>query len=199
MDHRSETRPMGQAIQIDEARIRNHPDEMVRGTVAAGRGRRDRGGLPGDPRHLRGRQGGQAGLVGVSAPPGRPRACGRRADHLGRLPRPRGECRRIPARDRLTALCRAFLPQRLQPRATGQGPRGQPHAEGDPCPGEPGCRRRESQGHRQRPCRGDAHLLRLTGQPLDQAENQRPAGARHARDPAAHPRGRRLSRTASPA
>ena len=33
MDDKSETRPMGQVIQIDEARIRDHLGEMVRGTV----------------------------------------------------------------------------------------------------------------------------------------------------------------------
>ena len=33
MDEKPETRPMGQVIQIDEARIRDHLGEMVRGTV----------------------------------------------------------------------------------------------------------------------------------------------------------------------
>jgi len=33
MDDRTESRPMGQVIQIDEARIRDHLGEMVRGTV----------------------------------------------------------------------------------------------------------------------------------------------------------------------
>jgi len=33
MDEKTETRPMGQVIQIDEARIRDHLGEMVRGTV----------------------------------------------------------------------------------------------------------------------------------------------------------------------
>jgi hypothetical protein len=33
MDDKAESRPMGQVIQIDEARIRDHLGEMVRGTV----------------------------------------------------------------------------------------------------------------------------------------------------------------------
>ncbi len=33
MDDTTESRPMGQVIQIDEARIRDHLGEMVRGTV----------------------------------------------------------------------------------------------------------------------------------------------------------------------
>jgi len=33
MDDKMEQRPMGQVIQIDEARIRDHLGEMVRGTV----------------------------------------------------------------------------------------------------------------------------------------------------------------------
>ena len=33
MDEKPETNPMGQVIQIDEARIRDHLGEMVRGTV----------------------------------------------------------------------------------------------------------------------------------------------------------------------
>ena len=36
MDEKPETKPMGQVIQIDEARIRDHLGEMVRGTVDAG-------------------------------------------------------------------------------------------------------------------------------------------------------------------
>jgi hypothetical protein len=33
MDEKPETKPMGQVIKIDEARIRDHLGEMVRGTV----------------------------------------------------------------------------------------------------------------------------------------------------------------------
>lgn len=33
MDEMPEARPMGQVIQIDEARIRDHLSKMVRGTV----------------------------------------------------------------------------------------------------------------------------------------------------------------------
>ena len=33
MDEKAETKSMGQVIQIDEARIRDHLSEMVRGTV----------------------------------------------------------------------------------------------------------------------------------------------------------------------
>ena len=36
MDEKPETKPMGQVIQIDEARIRDHLGEMVRGTVRGG-------------------------------------------------------------------------------------------------------------------------------------------------------------------
>jgi hypothetical protein len=31
MDEKAETKPMGQVIQIDEARIRDHLGEMIRG------------------------------------------------------------------------------------------------------------------------------------------------------------------------
>ena len=90
---------------------------------------------------------------------------------------------RVPARRPLAALRGAFLPQRLQPRAGDQGPRGQPHAQGDPCPGDPGDRRGQGLGGRRRappPAYGarggarrrarprDADLLRLPGLPLDQ-------------------------------
>ena len=47
--------------------------------------------------HLRRRQGGQVWLVGVPAPPGRPRPCRRAAHHLRRLPRLDGECFGISA------------------------------------------------------------------------------------------------------
>ena len=87
--------------------------------------------------HLRGRQGGQIRLVGVSASPGRPRPQGRAADHFRCLPRPDGERRRVPARSSLAALHGAFLPECLQPRAGDQSPRGEPYAQGHPCPGEP--------------------------------------------------------------
>jgi len=33
MDEKTEQKPMGQVIQIDDARIRDHLGEMVRGTV----------------------------------------------------------------------------------------------------------------------------------------------------------------------
>jgi putative transposase len=45
--------------------------------------------------------------------PGGPRAQGRGADRLGRLPRPRRERRGVPAGRPLAALRRAFLPQRM--------------------------------------------------------------------------------------
>ena len=50
-----------------------------------------------DSWHLRRRQGGQVWLVGVPAPPGRPRPCRRAAHHLRRLPRLNGECFGISA------------------------------------------------------------------------------------------------------
>ena len=151
--------------------------------LAAGGDRGECRGFPRDPRHLRGRQGGQVRLVGVPPPPRGPRAEGRRADHLGRLQRPGREHRRVPAGRPLAALRGAFLPQRLQPRAGDQGPRGQPHAQGDPRPGDQGNRRGQGLGGRRRapppaygarcgPRRrarlGDPDLLRLPGLPLDQ-------------------------------
>ena len=48
----------------------------------------------------------------------------------------------------LAALHGAFLPEHLQPRAGDQGPRGEPYAQGHPCPGEP--RRGRPQGPRDR-------------------------------------------------
>jgi putative transposase len=42
----------------------------------------------------------------------------------------------------MAALHGAFLSERFQPRAGDQGSRGEPYAQGDPCPGEP--RRRQS-------------------------------------------------------
>ncbi|WP_281032652.1 hypothetical protein [Phyllobacterium salinisoli] len=52
-------------------------------------------------------------LVGVSAPPGRPRSERRAADHLGCLPRLGRKHRRLSARGALAALHGAFLPQRV--------------------------------------------------------------------------------------
>ena len=87
--------------------------------------------------HLRRRQGGQVWLVGVPAPPGRPRPQRRAAHHLRRLPRLDGECRGISARRSVAALHGSFLSERLQPCAGNQGPRGEPHAQSHSCPGEP--------------------------------------------------------------
>ena len=87
--------------------------------------------------HLRRCQGGQVGLVGVPAAPDRSRAQGRAADHFRCLPRPDGERCRLSAGRAMAALHGAFLPQRFQPRAGDQGSRGEPHAQGHPCPGEP--------------------------------------------------------------
>ena len=50
----------------------------------------------------------------------------------------------------VATLRRTFLPQRLQPCAGEQGPRGQPHAQGDPRPGDPGNRRGQGLGGRGR-------------------------------------------------
>ena len=58
--------------------------------------------------HLRRRQGGQVGLVGVPAAPGRSWAQGRAAHHLRRLPRPDGERRRVSAGRTMAALHGAF-------------------------------------------------------------------------------------------
>jgi hypothetical protein len=54
-----------------------------------------------------------------------------------RLPRADGERRRVSAGRTMAALHGSFLPRCLQPRAGDQGSRGEPHAQGHPCPGEP--------------------------------------------------------------
>src|SRR6202045_2015748 len=84
-----------------------------------------------------GRQGGQVRVVGIPAPPRRPRPQRRAADHLRRLPRLDGECRGVSARRSVAALHGSFLSERLQPCAGHQGPRGEPHAQSHSCPGEP--------------------------------------------------------------
>src|SRR5258708_37058019 len=120
---------MGQVIQIDEARIRDHLGEMVRGTVeetlnALLDAEADR--LCGAGRYERsqGRQDTRAGSY-------------ERSLHTvagGALPTLRG----------------AFLSQRLQPRPFNQGSRSEPHAQGHSCPGEPRGRRQEDPGTRPR-------------------------------------------------
>ena len=54
-----------------------------------------------------------------------------------RLQRPCRERRGFPAGGALPTLHGAFLPQRFQPRSVDQGSRGEPHAQGHSCPGEP--------------------------------------------------------------
>ena len=76
-------------------------------------------------------------MVGIPAPPRRPRPQRRAADHLRRLPRLDGECRGVSARRSVAALHGSFLSERLQPCAGHQGPRGEPHAQSHSCPGEP--------------------------------------------------------------
>ena len=81
----------------------------------------------------------------------------------------------------------AFLSERLQPRADDQGPRGEPYAQGHPCPGEPGrgrpkgacdrrrltCRQNEHGGRSGRAQRiRNADLLRLPGHPLAEDPHQ---------------------------
>ena len=122
----------------DEAQLGRRSSECL---PAGGKCRQFRG-FPGDPGDLRGGQGGQIRLVGLPPPPGRARPQGRPADHLGRLPRPCGKCRRVSARRPVAAVHGSFLPQCLQPCSGNQGTRREPHAEGDPCPGEPGVSRR---------------------------------------------------------
>jgi putative transposase len=63
-----------------------------------------------DSGHLRGRQGGQIRLVGVSAPSGRPRPQRRPAGHFRRLQGPCREHRGFPAGGALPTLHGAFLP-----------------------------------------------------------------------------------------
>ena len=83
--------------------------------LAPGGDRCDLGGLPRDPRHLRGRQGGQVRLVSLPAPHGRPRAQGRRADRLRRLQGPGRERRRVPAGGPLATLCRGAVEKPAHP------------------------------------------------------------------------------------
>jgi putative transposase len=54
------------------------------------------------------------------------------ADHLGCLPGLGRERRRVLSRGCLATLCRALVPQRLQPRALDQGAGDRCHAQGDP-------------------------------------------------------------------
>ena len=120
-----------------------------------------------------------------------------------------GERRGIPARGALAALHGAFLPECLQPRAGNQGSRGEPHAQGHSCPGEPGRGRPQGTSDRRRPAgRQDEHrrrsrraqrprdadLLRLPRHPLAEDPHQQSARADHERDPAANPRRRRVPR-----
>ncbi len=58
-------------------------------------------------------------------------------DHFRRLPRLDGERCGLSAGCAMAALHGAFLPECFQPCAGNQGSRGQPHAQGHPCPGEP--------------------------------------------------------------
>ena len=91
------------------------------------------GRLSRDPGPLRGCQGRQIRLVGVSAPSGQPRPQGRAAGYFRRLQRPCRERRGFPAGGTLPTLHGAFLSQRLQPRPFNQGSRGEPHAQGRSC------------------------------------------------------------------
>src|SRR6478736_2788913 len=97
-------------------------------------------------------------MVGVSAAPSRSWSHGRAIDHFRCLPRPHGERGRVPARGAMAALHGAFLSERLQPRADDQGPRGEPYAQGHPCPGEPGRGRPKGACDRRRlTCRQNEH------------------------------------------
>src|ERR1700716_281939 len=83
-----------------------------------------------------------------------------------------------------------------------QSPRGEPYAQGYPCPGEPGRGRPQGARDRRRPAHRqdehggrsrraervrNAHLLRLPGHPLAEDTHQQPARADHARDSPADP------------
>ena len=71
--------------------------------------RRERRGLSGDSRHLRGGQGGQGGLERIPQASQGARSERRPADHLGRLPRACRECCRILPRGRLATLHRGVV------------------------------------------------------------------------------------------
>jgi hypothetical protein len=90
----SDEKPMGQVIQIDEARTRDHLGEMVRGTVE--------------------------------------------------------ETLNAMLDAEADQLCGAGRYERSEAR---QGPRGEPYAQGYPCPGEPGRGRSEGASDRRRPAR----------------------------------------------
>ncbi|MHC2231727.1 transposase-like protein [Bradyrhizobium diazoefficiens] len=87
----------------------------------------------------------KSGLVLVSAASRRSRSQGRAVGGFRCVPR---SCRKrcgLSAGGPLSTLHGAFLSQCLQPRAVDPGPRGEPHAQGHSCPGEPRRGRRESQ------------------------------------------------------
>src|SRR6476469_7500076 len=219
----SDEKPMGQVIQIDEARIGDHLGELVRGAVegtlnarldaeadqVCGAGRYERSQARQDTRagsYERTLQT-SAGEVNLKVPklrrqtfetaiiaryPRRPSAC----------PRPDAERRRVLARISLAPRHGAFLWECIQPRSSDQSPRGEPYAQGYPCPGEPGRGRPKGARHRRRPAHRqdehggrsrraervrNAHLLRLPGHPLAEDTHQQPARADHARDSSADP------------
>ncbi len=158
-------------------------------------------------RHRGRPQGGQVRLVDVSAAPGDRGLTGVQlivSDACLGLVESAAEC--LP--DAQWQRCVVhFYRNVFSHGARRQGPRHRQDAEGDPRPGEPQGRGREdrrrhrrTEGHEagqgrrtaRRAWSRDPDLLRLPRQPLDQAQNQQPAGAHHARDPAANPRGRRF-------
>ena len=73
------------------------------------------------------------------------------------------------------ALHGAFLQECIQPRSSDQSPRGEPYAQGYPCPGEPGRGRPQGTSDRRRPAhREDEHGGR--SRRAERVRNERGAG-----------------------
>jgi hypothetical protein len=172
-------KPMGQVIQIDETRIRNHLGEMVRGTVEevlnamldaeadqlCGAGRYERSQARQDTRagsYERTLQT-SAGEVNLKVPKLRrqtfePAIIERYRRRESSVEEALIEMylagisvRRVE--DITEALWGTFLPECLQPRTSDQGPRGEPYAQGYPCSGGPGGGRPKGAPDRRRPAR----------------------------------------------
>ena len=179
----NDEKTMGQVIQIDEARIRDHLGEMVRGTVEetlnamlnaeadqlCGAGRYERSQARQDTRAGSYERTLQTSAGGVNL-------------KVPKLRRQTFETAIIERyRRRESSVEEALIDD--------QGPRGEPYAQGHPCPGEPGRGRPKGACDRRRPtCRQNEHggrsgraqrirnadLLRLPGHPLAEDPNMRP-------------------------
>ena len=108
---------------VDEADLRWRSPQCL---YAGGR-RRQFGGFSGNSAACAEGARKQTRLVGVPAPPSRPRPQRRAAHHLRRLPRLDGECRGISARRSVAALHGSFLSEHLQRHVPATRVRGVDH------------------------------------------------------------------------